>query len=366
MPNWLFALGVALCGAASAPAETYTLTQINPPAGAESGSAASVNNLGQIVGNTSVKAGRSIVPGPAFVWANGAAVSLPSPGSDSAAHANAISDSGLIVGHSTAPRAVWWQAAVGGGYAVGNWNDLLPAGSPLFLADAVAVSQDGQFVVFDAMNTVSGLYAPAVARVEAGTITPWSIDTGGNPAMPLFDCLASDIHHDGTTVRVVGFYARSQNDTPHAFLWQRDLASGATSMIDLDNQNAGSLAQGVNASGEVAGNINIAGVYQAYFWNASGVKQQLGTLGGARSYAASINDAGTVTGWSARSGKNATAHAFLWSLSTGIRDLNSLKSASDTSGIELTSALKVNNAGQVLARGTRKSVGVDVLLKRVP
>lgn len=366
MPSWILALGVALCGAASAPAETYTLTQINPPTGADSISAANVNNLGQIIGNTSVKAGRSTVAGPAFVWANGASVSLPSLGSDPAAHANAISDSGLIVGHSTAPRAVWWQAAVGGGYVVGDWNDLLPAGSPLLLADTVAVSQDGQFVVFDAMNTATGLYAPAVARVEAGTITPWSIDTGGNPAVALFDCLASDIHHNGTSVRVVGFYARSQNDVPHAFLWQKDLASGATSMIDLDNENAGSLAQGVNALGEVTGNINIVGVYQAYFWSASGVKQQLGTLGGTRSYAASINDAGTVAGWSARSGKNVTSHAFLWSLSTGIRDLNLLKSASDTSGTELTSALRVNNAGQVLARGVRKGVGVDVLLKRVP
>lgn len=365
-PRALLAIGVALCGAATALAETYTLTQINPPPGADSSSVASINNLGQVVGNTSVRAGRFNAAGPAFVWANGAAVSLPSIGSASAAHANDISDSGMIVGHAAGTGAVWWQPAAGGGYEIGNWNDLLPEASPLILHDAVAISPDGQFVVFDAENTQTGLFGAAIARVEAGEITTWSIPTGGNPPVPLNDSLASDIHHDGTSVRVVGWYAKTANDVPHAFLWQRELSTGAVTMTDLDNVNRSSLTDGLNASGEVVGNISISGTFQAHFWNASGVKYQLPTLGGARSHAGSVNDAGYVTGWSQRSGKNTTSHAFLWHLNTGMRDLNLLKAGSDTSGIELTSGIDINNAGRILARGVRKGTGLNVLLTPVP
>jgi uncharacterized membrane protein len=366
----LLAIGLALCAAGSAAAQSFTLTPINPPSGAAGISVTSLNNLGQIVGNTTVKAGRSTVAGPAFMWANGTAASLPSLGSDSSARANDISDSGLIVGTSgsSPARAIWWQAAAGGSYSVGNWNSLLPEGSPLFLHETIAVSQDGQFVVFDAENTVTGLWGAVVARVAAGGMTTWTIPTGGNPPVPLADSLASDIHFDGATVRVAGAYAKTLTEVGHAFLWELDPQSGAVVMSDLDsNPNRSSFANGVNGSRAAAGYIYSSAVgYQAYFWDAAGIVQQLPTLGGAQSVAFSINTGRYVTGWSARSGKNATAHAFLWHPSLGTRDLNALKSPADTSGLELTTAYKVNDAGQILAHGVNKNGGMDVLMKPVP
>lgn len=365
-------LAVALMASAPATAQTYTITRLLQPAGTNGYGAEQMNNLGQAVGNTKVKNGRFDAAGPAFVWQNGVYLYLPALPGDPAAEGHAISDSGLVVGYSPRQlgpslprRAVWWRKS-GSGYAVGNWNDLLPAGSPLFLRDAIAISQDGQFVVFDAKNTVSGRTLAVVAQVGAAgeIITTWSIDTIGDPAVPLRNSVPSHIHCDGTTVRVVGYYSRTEGDLASGFLWERDLLSGAVSMTDLDdNVDRYSFPQAVNGSGEVVGSIHIAGVSQAYFWNSSGEKQQLPTLGGARSFAHSINDPGYVTGWSYRSGKNAAAHAFLWHLNTGMRDLNALKSPTDTSGLELTTAYMMNNAGQILARASSKSLGsVAVLL----
>ena len=112
----------------------------------------------------------------------------------------------------------------------------------------------------------------------------------------------------------------------------------------------------------MAGNIQVSGIYQAHFWDVNGNMQSLRTLGGLRAYADSINDLGFVVGWSNRSGRNAVNHAFLWHSGTGMHDLNLIKSPADTSGLELTTASRINNAGQVLARGTSKASGSVVVL----
>jgi len=62
-----------------------------------------------------------------------------------------------------------------------------------------------------------------------------------------------------------------------------------------------------------------------------------------------------VVGWATLSKPGPASTVFLWSPSTGARDLNSLKSATDTSGVSLNWAGKINNAGQILARGSTKT-----------
>ncbi len=189
----LFAIGLALCGAVPAPAQThYTITRLLQPAGTNGYGTEQMNNLGQAVGNTKVKNGRFDAAGPAFVWQNDVYQFLPALPGDQAAEGHAISDTGLVVGYSprrlgpppfVPRRAVWWRKS-GAAYVVGNWNDLLPAGSPLFLHDAIAITQVGQFIVFDAQNTTSGLTLAVVAQVGAAgeIVTTWSIDSIGNPA----------------------------------------------------------------------------------------------------------------------------------------------------------------------------------------
>jgi uncharacterized membrane protein len=355
-------LGIAL-SAASAQAQTYTLTPINPPAGSVGSTVFGMNNHGAVVGATSVKSGKNTVAGPAFVWAAGTSAALTTPLSASCA-ANDISDTGLIVGRTggSPTRAVWWQAAAGGGYATGDWNALLPVGSPLFLHEAMAVSADGQFVVFDGSNSTTGLWGAVVARLEPQGLTLWTIPTIGDPPVNLRDSLADDIHFDGTTVRLAGSYTPEGTNLSLAFRWELDVATGATAMTGLDSRQTN--ARSVNSSGTAAGYTYLG--YLACVWHADGTMQQLPTLGGTTNAANSINDAGYAVGWSARSGRNATNHAFLWHAATGTRDLNALKSPADTSGLELTTAYQINSAGQILARGVTKTTSANVLLTPAP
>ena len=390
LPRALSVIGVALWSAASALAQSYSLTQINPPPGAASSGVADINDQGQVIGNTSVKAGRSNVPGPAFVWESDVArVSLPSLPGHPAAQANGISNTGIIVGHSPAlsvydpakpPKAVWWQknTATSGTsfYQVGDWNDLLNNPSVL-LTEAIAISNDGQFVVFDAKHP-GGDYAAVVAWVAGGTIVKhWVIREGlSDQALPYV--LATDISSNSSTVRVTGWYELAASNTgAHAFLWEANYlaAPNAPVVTALDEEPSGHsshyFTKGLNGAGELlinkATRVNGTSVYMSTrFRTTSGTMIDIPTFGG-RTSAYSISETGLVAGTSARTGRNVLNHAFLWKQGdTGLTDLNSLKSLPDTSGIELTSALKINENSQILAYGVRKGVGVRVLLNPAP
>jgi hypothetical protein len=106
------------------------------------------------------------------VWTAGALASLPPLGNDSAAAANAISDSGLVIGHSPrlnvypeSPLTVWWQNT-GATYVAGNWNAFPAANSSLHLIDALAISGDSRFVVFDTVDHVTVNNQAVVAEVS--------------------------------------------------------------------------------------------------------------------------------------------------------------------------------------------------------
>src|SRR5207253_7387959 len=79
--------------------------------------------------------------------------------------------------------------------------------------------------------------------------------------------------------------------------------------------------------------------------------KDLGNLGeGAFAVAADINDSGQVVGTYATS---LGPRAFLWTSSTGMIDLNSRIPSG--SGMVLTSALGINERGQIVAIGTPHS-----------
>ena len=108
-----------------------------------------------------------------------------------------------------------------------------------------------------------------------------------------------------------------------------------------------SAASGINASGQVAGTSKIAGdrINHACLWE-KGAITDLGTLGGANSIAWGINTAGQIVGIAAT---QAGSHAFLWSDGM-MRDLNQL--IPPGSGWELTVAFSINDAGQIVGRGS--------------
>lgn len=113
-------------------------------------------------------------------------------------------------------------------------------------------------------------------------------------------------------------------------------------------------ATGINNRGDIVGYCtNSADVRRATFWPAGGGPPlDMGTLpGGTASQAMGINDVGEVVGVSLTA---SGARAFFWTRSEGMQDLNALVTAS---GVVLTRAVGINNAGMIVALGRDAEVG---------
>lgn len=86
--------------------------------------------------------------------------------------------------------------------------------------------------------------------------------------------------------------------------------------------------------------------FAAFLWK-NGMMTDLGNLGGTFNYALGINTAGTIVGSASTS--SGIVHAFIWR-NGKMKDLNNF--LSPNSGWELTSAVSINNKGQIVGRGT--------------
>lgn len=111
--------------------------------------------------------------------------------------------------------------------------------------------------------------------------------------------------------QIVGFTTSSSYDT-RAFLYNNGSVQAFGSL--------GSLAYGINANGQVAGQGTNSGDHAFLFSN--GVMQDLGTLGGGFSQASAINASGQVTGLAATG--SGSSHAFLYSNGV-MQDLGTLE-----------------------------------------
>jgi len=112
---------------------------------------------------------------------------------------------------------------------------------------------------------------------------------------------------------------------------------------------------GINGNGEAAGKSGT--VYengQAILWTPGGPPprrlRSLGTLGGSRSAATSINDLRQVVGWSKLPGDTAS-RAFLWQ--------NDQMSALPVLGGDQAQAAWINNAGQIVGSSTTGTDGLQ-------
>jgi len=108
-----------------------------------------------------------------------------------------------------------------------------------------------------------------------------------------------------------------------------------------------SSAVGINNAGQVVGSMRTHGKQdRAFLWSASTGMRDLGTLPGSKGITANgINDAGQVLGESVEmTGPSTMAyHTFLWSVSTGMQDLGQL-----TSNGSIARMSAINKAGQLV------------------
>jgi probable HAF family extracellular repeat protein len=154
---------------------------------------------------------------------------------------------------------------------------------------------------------------------------------------------------------VVGVSNLADDVTQHPFLWTK-----SEGMKDLGTLGGTfGVATWINDAREVVGissNLNDQALH-AFFWK-DGVMTDLQTVGSdPSSQATSINSRGQVVGGSF---DGVDLHGFLWEAGGPIMDLNTLVSPS--SGVTITSALEINDRGEIAASGFLSNGDVHALL----
>ena len=150
----------------------------------------------------------------------------------------------------------------------------------------------------------------------------------------------------------------------HAFLYS------AGQMKDLGTLGGGfSQGSAINRDGQIAGGSTLvpdtqfAAPTHAFLYS-RGKMKDLGTLGGARSFGFGINSFGQVVGASEIDSQSGVGHAFLYTQGRGMLDLNTL--LPQGSGLVLSSAAAINDAGQITGGATVASGATHAFLLSPP
>ena len=276
-------------------------------------SAGDVSPAGQVVGASDIQACPPC-PSHAFLWDNGEMKDLGTLAGTGNSGAAAINSAGQVVG--------WSETGKGGSHAVlwegGHIVDLGTLGGSI--SEAVGINPRGQVVGWS--ETAGG--ATHGFLWEKGIMT--DLGTFGDPVYP------ADINPAG---RIVGTVLGPGNS--FAFLWNKG------TVMNLGTLDGIQRATAINPRGQVVGwsqSEDASGELvevHSFLWT-KGRVLELESLGGARTYATDINEAGQVVGRSSTA--SLEEHAVLWD-NGRIFDLGSL-------GGGYAEALGINAAGQIV------------------
>jgi probable HAF family extracellular repeat protein len=274
-----------------------------------------INDNGEVVGSSGDSMSRP------FLWnRNTGIIDLGTLSDmDNFAGASGINNAGQVVG-SSGNRAFLWNPNTG----MTDFSNL----SGRLTSSANAINNAGQIVA--SSNNQAFLWNPSTGTTDLGTLP------GQNSSF------ASDINDNG---EVVGYSG------DRAFLWNEN--TGIRDLGTLPGNNS-SAASAINNRGQVVGgssNNNDFMSSRAFLWSETTGMINLGTLPSpdpdnpeyVASYAADINDAGQVVGYSS---SLFPRRAFLWSESTGMLDLTNL--IDPELGWWLDEATGINNQGQII------------------
>ena len=310
---------VVLSFAAFAAAQSYTVTDLGQ------GQAFAINSLGDV-------AVEPYPSGNSFVWApDGSILDLLPLAGDYYESPSGINSQGLAVGASNSTISL--SSAV-------LWTN----GVPLDLGTLGGKSSAATGI--NASGQVAG-YSATASGYEAFL---WTKATGmqGLGFLPGGDwSFAYAINRYG---QVAGDATTNGDAISNAFLWSK--TTGMKNLGKLPG-SVNSAAIAMNDLGQVAGYSDCGtDCAHAVLWSkAKGSMLDLGVLPGAiSSYARGINNVGQVVGLSYYSPVGNHLHAFVWSPSTGMLDLNNLIPAN--SGWLLQAANAINDHGQIVGYGT--------------
>ena len=198
-------------------------------------------------------------------------------------------------------------------------------------------------MAINSTGTITGSNGHAFTLVN-GTYQDLGVLPGGDWSA------AYGINDSGT----VAGYGDIASGLFRAIIWNPD--GTVTELGTLGGAN--SYATAINNGGQVIGHAGTTSGFDHAFTETGRSMQDLGTLDGGCSYAYGINDAGTIVGYSWSETED-TPRAFVYS-GGAMRDLNSL--ITPGSGWQLEQAYGINAAGEIVGVGTFRGQSSAFLL----
>lgn len=309
----------------------------------------------------------------AFIWTNAVAVDLGTLGGRSSV-ANALNNLDQVVGYAAKAGDFEYHGFIS---TLGTMFDYGTLGGAISSATAISDTSRAtgySFVSLSSLEyhaflssgtqlqdlgTLGGSSSFGIAVNSAGQVAGESQTAGDieSHAFLFSGGVMTDLGTLGGTMSSV-FGLNSQgwvagdssltmgdDDTTHAYV------HNGSAMIDLGTLGGTySMSFGINDAGQVAGDSTTAGDVEnhGFIWS-NGAMQDLGTLGGSYSTVWDLNNVGQVIGVSTNAfGRQ---RPFVWQ-NGAMHDLNAFLPAG--SDWELTSAVFINDAAQIVGRGVHQ------------
>jgi len=327
------ALYVLLLSAPLSVAQSYTMTVIS--LFGQEGTGVGINAQGNVAGQLFANGKEH-----GFFWSPSRGISvLPTLPGGSSSYATGIDGQNVVAGYATFDATGRNHATI---WTNGTIQDLgTLAGGTTSWANSI---------------NIAGEIAGASDSTSFG---PHAIVWSAAQGMQDLGVLPGGISSWGASVnrfgQVVG-YSIAADGTYTAFVWSK-----TTGMQDLGTlpKGGGSSGNAINDLGQIVGYSDCgSNCVHAVLWSKNLASlQDLGTLPGSTgSIALGLNNSGQVVG-----GTYSLQHAFLWTQTAGMQDLNAL--IPPNSGWTLVSASAINDKGEILGMGESSfGLGLQAIL----